>query len=178
MPRRSGLVIASLLMLAAAAVVVGPQSGAAAGVLDLTCTSVQTTTYSPGVTLSPKQQDVTVSTVAAPCTSLTEPDIKSGKASFSLQGERSCLDLDQAGSGTASITWNTGATSVFTYSSQTETVAGQVIVTSQGIVDSGPFKDAAVVQVLASPTLGLLDCLFDPGITERTGTGVIQIISV
>ena len=97
-------------------------AGAAAG--DLTRTTVQRTTYSPGVRFTASQQTISITTINAPCVSTTRPDITSGTAAFTFTGKRSCLMLDQSSSGTSNIKWNTDETSVYTYISTSQTVAG------------------------------------------------------
>ena len=146
--------------------------------LELTCTTEQRTTYSPGVTLFPSHQDIRLDSTFAGCVSPTRPSVTSGSASFSLAGSRSCLALDRTIAGTSRITWNTGETSVYSYSSTTATLAGQIVVTIVGSVTSGPFQGGAITILVASPAVNLLSCLFPPGITSRTGVGTVVIASL
>jgi hypothetical protein len=148
-------------------------SGAAAG--DLTCTTVQRTAYSPGVTFTPSQQTISITTIDAPCVSTTRPDITAGTAAFTFPGVRSCLTLDQSSSGTSSIKWNTGETSVYTYISTSQTVAGQIVVIITGAVTSGPFQGRSIAFALVSPVVNVLQCIFPPGITSRVGVGTLTI---
>ena len=139
------------------------------------CTTAQRTTYSPGVTLFPSQQTITLNTLAAPCVSLSNPNITSGAATFTVMGMRSCLTLDQTTSGTSGITWNTGQTSTYTYTSSSKTVLGQILVTINGIVIAGVFQGAPISLALASPVLNVTKCLIPPGITSRVGLGTLVI---
>jgi hypothetical protein len=146
---------------------------AAAG--DLTCTTVQRTTYSPGVTFFPTPQTITLSTISAPCVSTSRPDITSGSAGFTVQGTRSCMTLDQVSSGTSFIGWNTGEKSIYTYTSTSRTIAGQILVTITGRVTAGPFHGDSITLVIASPVVNLIKCFIAPGVTSRIGVGTLVI---
>jgi hypothetical protein len=150
-------------------------SPAAAAAGATTCTTVQRTTYSPGVTLFPSQQGIQVTSIYAPCVSTSRPDITSGTATVTFQGSRSCLTLDSTGGGTAGIRWNTGETSTYTYVSSSQTVAGQIVLTIFGTVTAGVFQGSTITILLASPVVNVLACLFPPGITSRIGVGTLTI---
>ncbi len=173
-PRRRSAFVA-VLALTGSLLLAIPANPAAAAVGDLTCTTAQRTTYSPGVTLFPSQQTITLSTLAAPCVSLSNPNITSGAATFTVTGMRSCLTLDQTTSGTSGIKWNTGQTSTYTYTSSSKTVLGQILVTINGIVTAGVFQGAPISLALASPVLNVTKCLIPPGITSRVGVGTLVI---
>ncbi len=118
---------------------------------------------------------MSLTTVNAPCVSTTRPDITSGTAAFTFSGVRSCLTLDQSSSGTSSIKWNTGETSVYTYISTSQTVAGQIVVTITGAVSAGPFQGRSIAFALVSPVVNVLQCVFPPGIMSRVGVGTLTI---
>src|SRR5688572_20449241 len=84
---------------------------AAAG--DMTCTAEQRTTYSPGVTFVPSQQNIHVTGTFPLCTSVSNPEITSGSIDFSFQATKSCLALDRTIAGTSGILWNTGQTTIY-----------------------------------------------------------------
>src|SRR5947208_14061386 len=78
----------------ASAFVVGVPFGTAhATALELTCAGTVTTTFSPGLTLVPTDQALTVNEVDAPCVSASRPDITSGQSGVSFHEVFSCLDL-------------------------------------------------------------------------------------
>jgi hypothetical protein len=173
MTRKLGSGLAVLAV--ASALLTGVAGPAHAAAVDLSCIASNRTTYSPGVTLRPSLQTMHVTSTVSSCVSVSNPAIKSSSVSFSFQGVRSCLDIDQTTSGTSRITWNTGETTVYTYSSTTATVAGQVVNTISGRVVSGPFSGGTITTVGVSPVVNLLQCLFPPGITSRSSTGVLTI---
>jgi hypothetical protein len=173
-PKRPFAFVAGLAL--AASLLLGiPGSPAGAAVGDLTCTTEQRTTYSPGVTLFPAMQKITLDTLVAPCVSLSNPNITSGAATFTVQGIRSCLTLDQSSSGTSGIKWNTGQTSTYTYTSSSKTVLGQIVVTITGTVTAGVFQGTPISLALVSPVVNVTKCLIPPGITSRVGVGTLVI---
>jgi hypothetical protein len=141
----------------------------------MTCTAEQRTTYSPGATFVPSQQNIHVTGTFPVCTSVSNPEITSGSIEFSFQGTKSCLALDRTITGTSGILWNTGQTSTYTYTSTTATIAGQIVVTIVGTVIAGAFQGNTITVVLVSPAINVLSCLAPPGITSRIGVGILTI---
>jgi hypothetical protein len=170
-PRSYSAVIALICSLLAGTLASPAQ--AAAG--DLTCTADQRTTYSPGVTFVPSQQNIHVTGTFPVCASVSNPEITSGSIDFSFQGTKSCLALDRTIKGTSGILWNTGETTTYTYTSTTATIAGQIVVTIVGTVIAGAFQGNTITVVTVSPATNLLNCLAPPGITSRIGVGILTI---
>src|SRR5689334_16029382 len=81
---------------------------AAAAALDLECAGNQVTTYSPGLTLVPTEQDVNSQVAYGPCVSASHPEVTSGARTMLNHQVLSCVELAQTSTGQTTITWNTG----------------------------------------------------------------------
>jgi hypothetical protein len=171
-------VLLASLLVGLQAATVGTASTASADVADATCVGTQTTTYSPGLTLVPAQQNIQISWIYAPCVSASEPAISSGLSSATRQASVSCLSIGQVGSSIRVITWNTGQTSTFSYNAMSSIVNGDTVVTLTGSITAGLFTGDAAEEVIVSPSLNLLGCLTPPGITSLFSTTTLVITSL
>jgi hypothetical protein len=163
-------VLLASLLVGLQAATVGTASTASADVADATCVGTQTTTYSPGLTLVPTQQNIQISWIYAPCVSVSEPAISSALSSATRQAPVSCLSIGQVGSSVRVITWNTGQTSTFSYNAMSSIVNGDTVVTLTGSITAE--------EVIVSPSLNLLGCLTPPGITSLFSTTTLVITSL
>jgi hypothetical protein len=167
-----------VLAVASFTLMIGPGSPAHAAPLDVTCTGTQHVKISPGLLLAPRDVTLTVNAIYAPCTSTGVSGLMSAtnKASFPIPGA-SCLNPFDPGSGTKVLTWNTGQTSVFSFNRIGSNVGGSNIISSTGAITSGLFAGATATEVVVGPSLNTLNCLAEPGITDRYTTILLHITS-
>lgn len=145
---------------------------ATAGTVDALCTGTQDVTYSPGLTLAPTTQDATAHNIYIACVSSR---VHSGERIGTNHQVLSCLDLAESSSGSTTITWNTGDTSLFTFNRTVTHAGGNTIVTFTGIIAAGLFAGDGALEVVTGPDLNLLDCLTPPGVTHRAGVTELTI---
>ncbi|MGM1060673.1 hypothetical protein [Saccharothrix sp. Mg75] len=158
----TALIVSSLLF---------PASPAHAAPVDLLCTEDESVSYSPGLLTAPRPVDVDVHNVLS-CTSLTDPAVTGGYVRATVRGlNRSCTDLAASGSGSYTITWNTGETSTISYSRSATYVLGTLVMTETGTVTGGKFTGDSSTHVVELLTLDLLSCLTEPGLTTTSGLG-------
>ncbi|MEU3462995.1 hypothetical protein ABZ721_24020 [Streptomyces sp. NPDC006733] len=170
-------VLAVLVTIACAGLVsVAGTATSHAALADIVCTTSGTTTYNPGLTYTPQTSAITTQTAFAPCVSLSAPLVTSGarSANFS-RPDQSCLTLLESGTGTNTITWNTGQTTTAQFT-VTSTVAGGIRTTTQtGTVTAGLFTGDTFLNVVTAPTTDLLNCVLPGGLTSTSGTGLLTI---
>ncbi|PSL52505.1 hypothetical protein B0I31_113178 [Saccharothrix carnea] len=165
---------AAALMTAVSALaltVPGPAGAASGGVLDVTCTppSSQNDTFTPPLTVTPRDVTVGITSQLGPCVSLSNPAITSGAINFSaLVRGLSCLDLLQSGSITYTIVWNTGQTSTISANYTVTIVGAALVVTRTGTVTSGLFAGSTVLQVITGPATDVLLCILGLGTVSST----------
>jgi hypothetical protein len=164
---RSALVPAVLIM---SSLLLPPYSAHAAPG-DLICTETQSVSYSPGLLSTRRPVDVSVHNVLS-CTSLTDPAVTGGHVQATIHGlDRSCTDLAASGSGSYTITWNTGDTSTISYDRTANYVLGTLVIVENGTVTAGEFTGDSTTHVVELPNLDLLACLSEPGLTTASGSG-------
>ena len=138
---------------------------------DLTCTETESVTYSPGLVNTRRPVDVRVDNVLS-CTSLTDPAVTGGQVRATVPGlNRSCTDLAASGSGSYTITWNTGETSTIGYNRSANYVLGTLVIVETGTVTAGKFTGDSTTHVVELLSLNLLACLAEPGLTSVSGIG-------
>ena len=150
-------------------------TAAHAAVLDASCVGTQTATYSPGLTLTPAMQSVGANTVYTPCVSPGRPALTAARNTSFARQSLSCLDVDQTGSGSKIIVWNTGEISAFAFNRTVSHLAGTAVVTLTGAITAGVFAGDTAVEVITGPSLDILACFMPPGITGRAGATVLTI---
>jgi hypothetical protein len=161
------LVVVALI---ASSLLVSPSSAHAA-LGDLTCTENESVSYSPGLVNTRRPVDVSVYNVLS-CTSLTDPAVAGGHVQATVRGlNRSCTDLAASGSGSYTITWNTGETSTISYNRSANYVLGTLVIVENGTVTAGKFTGDSATHVVELLTLNLLACLAEPGLTTASGIG-------
>ncbi|MTE22419.1 hypothetical protein F0L17_25620 [Streptomyces sp. TRM43335] len=148
-----------------------PPAPAHAAPGDPTCTENESVSYSPGLLTTPRTVDVTVHNVLS-CTSLTDPAVTRGQVRATIHGlDRSCTDLAASGSGSYTITWNTGETSTISYHRSANYVLGTLVIVENGTVTAGKFTGDSVLHVVELLNLDLTACLAEPGLTTASGIG-------
>ncbi|WP_447002250.1 hypothetical protein ACRAKI_21200 [Saccharothrix isguenensis] len=138
---------------------------------DLTCAETQSVVYSPGLLNTRRTVDVSVHNVLS-CTSLTDPAVTGGQVQATIHGlDRSCTDIVASGSGSYTITWNTGDTSTISYNRTANYVLGTLVIVETGTVTAGRFTGDSTTHIVELPNLDLLACLTEPGLTAASGIG-------
>lgn len=161
-----------------AATIFGIASPASAAVIDIACLGSQTVTYSPGLTLVPTNQAISVTTHYSSCVSTTQPSITSGSSSVSTNVPgRTCLSPLDTDTITVTITWNTNQTSTFTATRTVTDLAATILVTYTGTVVSGVFTGSLLAQVIEYPNIVTITCAITP-LTSRTGASIADISSI
>ncbi|HVR95507.1 MAG TPA: hypothetical protein VMW27_02760 [Thermoanaerobaculia bacterium] len=143
---------------------------------DVLCPGTHSVTFSPGLRLTPGFVHLTRSTIYTPCVSVSDPTITYGITSGGGAFQASCLDL-LAGppSTTWIITWNTGETSEWLYSSSTQNVSGTIIQTQIGVIVAGKFAGSTAIGVLALAAPPVIQCLSPSGVTTSQGLATLTI---
>lgn len=134
----------------------------------------QDVTYSPGLTLVPTTADVTARLIYTTCVSSR---VHTGER-IGTNPVQSCLTVNQSNSGSTTITWDTGDTSVFTFDHTVTHVGGNAVAAFTGTITTGLFASDSAIEVVTGAELNLLDCLVPPGVTHRSGVTVLTITSV
>jgi hypothetical protein len=94
------------------------------------------------------------------------PAVISGTSNSSFPAApTSCLRVLNPGSGSKTVTWNTGQTSTFSYNKVSSNV-GSNVVTETGIITSGLFAGSTAVETVTGAA-DTLQCLSPPGLTDR-----------
>ena len=152
-------------------------SPVAAQLVDIQCEGTQTSSYSPGLLLTPQTVTVTFSTIYAPCTSVSDPEITTGLASGTASVTTSCLELldGPPGSTTRVITWNTGETSTWVFTLTSQHLGGVVFITQTGAIVAGKFAGSTAVGVVALLSPPVIQCLASPGVTRVQGALTLTI---
>lgn len=172
------VVCAAALIAVGVAPAAPASASASVAVADLTCAGSQTVLYSPGLTLVPTTQDISVTTTYGGCLSITNPDVVSGQSHVSTTvGSRTCLTPLETDTISVTITWNTGATSTFTATRTVTDLAATILVTYTGTVTSGLFAGALLVQTIVYPSIVAITCAISP-VTSRTGVTAAEFTSI
>ncbi|MEV0323025.1 hypothetical protein ACIBKX_32845 [Streptomyces sp. NPDC050658] len=160
------------------------QASPAAAVTLLNCTGSYSTTYDPGLTYDPQPVTYdTSSTYGQPgglC--LGGGAVKSGTSSLTdaQLPSASCVDLlGSTVTGETTVTWNTGETSRYTWSSTAADVLGTLVTTTTGTVVEGKYLGGSVQRISIAPNLQVLEnaCNSPQGLTSDSGTVTLTIQS-
>ncbi len=170
MSKRIPVWVALLFALAVTASPAAAQGG------DIQCQGTHSVSYNPGLLLTSQFITLTGSVIYSLCTSVSDPAITYGLISVAGSFPASCLNL-LAGppSATWIITWNTGETSEWFYSSTTQNVSGTIVQTETGVIVAGKFAGSTAigVQVLVAPPV--INCLGPPGVRGSQGIATLSI---
>lgn len=172
-PPRRARGVRVLIAVAAALSVVVPAAGPAHAAAPAQCQGTETVTYSPGVTFTPRNIEITVSGQFNSCID------GAGQVTSGTYGEQftivaGCNDLLAGFEGQRVVQWNTGDSSIIEGTGSGTAVAGQVITTFTGTVVQGRFQGASAVQTVTLVQPGVLQCL-TTGFTNATGLTTLTI---
>jgi hypothetical protein len=160
--------LAMLLLIAALA-------SPAQALTQVRCLGSSNVSYSPPISDTPQTTTATGITVFAPCVSLTDPDVSSGAIpSATVTRTFSCLALLAGGPGAQPIVWNTGDTSVFSFTSMTQVVRGELVVVQTGNISAGRFRGATAA--LTTTWLGNLTTCGTTGFPGGAGPTTLTIV--
>lgn len=144
------------------------------------CVGTGATTYSPGLLLTPQVVSRNATAIYSPCVTL-DPDVTYGIITEgNVTSSLSCLAILQ-GSGTLItrvITWNTGETSEWQFTSSVQVLGGIHSVLQTGAITAGKFAGATAIgtrTLLAPP---LIECLAPPGVTRQQGLVTLTIVGL
>jgi hypothetical protein len=126
-----------------------------------------TNTYSPGILLTARTVTIHRNLILGPCVSLEDATLTSGTSTGNTSREVSCLGVVEPQSGTNTINWNNGQSSTFTYNQVVNDLLGQTTLTATGTITAGEFAGHTAIRQATGPSINLLDCLSEPGITSR-----------
>lgn len=151
---------------------------AKAATLDVTCPGTETSTFSPGLLLTPQTVTSSLKFVFGPCQS-SDPTLKSGTYAATFTATVACQSINNSfGTGFPTpIVWNNGRTSTFTFTFVTSnSLLGETVTVATGVVTDGEFKGDTATAILTFATLNLLGCLAPPGVTSRSGAVVLSFV--
>ncbi|WP_043628973.1 hypothetical protein [Nonomuraea candida] len=137
------------------------------------CQGTETVTYSPGITFTPQNIEITVSGQFSSCVD------GSGQVTSGTYGEQftifaGCNALFDDFEGRRAVEWNTGDSSVIDGAGSSTAVAGQVVTTFTGTVVEGRFQGRPALQTVTLVQPDLLRCL-TTGITRTSGLTTLTI---
>lgn len=137
--------------------------------LDISCPlGTQVGTYSPGLTLLPREVGFTATGTLASCVSPAHPEITGGNFASSGRGSLSCLTGST--SNTTVYHWNTGQNSTVVGDFAVNLKpGGTTVLVLVGTVTAGLFEGATVAQTKVMPATNLPDCLTPQGLTSVSG---------
>jgi|GEM_PF-6186330 len=157
------------------AVLVSPVGAAlAAEPVSVICElGTSTRTFSPAATMNPRNINVSTSSAFSNCLTVLGQVVLNGSVTTgpNLQTGLTCSNPLTTGNGEATITWNTGETSRFDYTSVDVSVAGlTTVVTYAGTVLHGKYYGAtATWSIVYTTALLNLACLTNPGGVSSLG---------
>jgi hypothetical protein len=170
--RLRSMVVAAVAGILAAGTAMSPAvaAPAASAVVDVSCPlGTQVGSYSPGMTLLPRQIEFTATGTLGACVSPSHPEITGATFTSLVVGTFSCL----SGSTTNVSTyhWNNGQSSVVHGGFEVNLKpGGTTVLVLTGTVTEGLFQGATVVQTKVLPATDLLACLTPEGLTSVSGT--------
>ncbi|WP_250463649.1 hypothetical protein [Microbulbifer litoralis] len=140
------------------------------------CTGTEVANYTPGLTLTEQYTEFVATSDFSTCLSGSDPEITSAVIEWSGAGGLSCLSGGSTGS--AQVTWNTGETSDFTFSTVVaQRPLGNVIIILDGEIISGKFSGSTMLQEITLLNLNPVACLND-GVETLYGPVQMQITSI
>lgn len=169
---RSVVVAAVTGILVGSGAIVSPAAAApvSPAVVDVSCPlGTQVGTYSPGMTLLPRQIEFTATGTLGACVSLSHPEITGATFTSLVVGTFSCLSGST--SNISTYHWNNGQSSVVQGGFEVNLKpGGTTVLVLTGTVTEGLFQGATVVQTKVLPATDLVACLTPEGLTSVSGT--------
>ncbi|MGD9486089.1 hypothetical protein WDH52_23070 [Streptomyces sp. TRM70308] len=144
----------------------------------LECPGYETTSYKPGLTLTPRQVALSASGSIGPCLGLP-PDHTNGTILFTGNGELSCTGGNSTGNGR--IDWANDQTSSSTFDFTAGVglrPGGDSVLVLTGEVKSGDFQGSTIIIeiILAAAPTQTLECLTTDGLDTSSGLVNLQIL--
>ncbi|WP_250463641.1 hypothetical protein [Microbulbifer litoralis] len=140
----------------------------------VTCTGLQTLSYSPGLTYEQQNVDIELQANLI-CVSISNPTIISAARSLEATLSRSCNDLLNGGSLVVDTTWNTGETSEETVNYTVTYSGGQLTLVGQGSITQGKFLGS-----VTTDTMNLVGdinaCNTEDGLTSLNGPVTFNVL--
>lgn len=145
----------------------------------LTCTGSYQINYDPGLTYTPQNVNFSATSTYSPCVGSQTVSSGESHASGGPIPSLSCLDLLSGfDAGQTTVTWNTGETTQYNWTSTSVEVGGNDVTTTVGRVVSGKYNGAHVLRVSVSSLGTLLNACSSPGgLQTETGTVSLTIAS-
>ncbi|WP_146616624.1 hypothetical protein [Kitasatospora sp. SolWspMP-SS2h] len=144
--------------------------------LDATCTGTDTTTYTPGLTNTPRT--VTISgRISLSCLSPSRPAITGATITGGgTAPDLTCAVLEQPSSGTSTIAWSDGSRSTYTYTTALGPgAAGTQVLTLTGTITSGTFAPDSLLIAVVFANTDLNACNSTSGLTGRSGPATLTV---
>lgn len=176
--RRTGRVLSALVtavLIAACGLAAG--SPAAGAVEALVCAGSSTTSFSPALTNTPRQVNLSYTANYQPCVNAANPlEFRTGRASGASPAPvlRSCTDLLVPNHLTRTISWSTGTTSTWEFDSTSVYVNGQLVTTATGSIVAGEFRGSTAIGV--TTYLASLDDCGAGGLAQIGGPTTLRVL--
>ena len=152
-----------------------PSAGAAT--VSATCVGTQHVNHSPGLLLlTPRVTTMAIDEIFSPCVSPGHPGLTAVSHSAFQTRPITCLELAVPNSFTKTLTWSTGQSSTFQFNQVASTVGGNTVVTLTGVITAGLFAGSSAIETITGPA-NTLQCLFEPGLTDRFNVVTLVITS-
>jgi len=163
--------VGAAVLLVATSVAAPASAAAAAPLISVVCTGSNEIHYSPGLTNTSQTVTISGQDNATVCVDLAQPLRQlSFVAPFSGSFTTSCTALLSGGTGTQTLQWNTGETSLWHWTFQiANTVNGQLLAIADGPITSGRYAGAQMRQVVTETAADLTACSTPEGMTENGG---------
>jgi hypothetical protein len=144
----------------------------------LECTGYETSQYQPGITVVPRQVEISVSGALGPCVGLPL-DHTTGTYSFTGNGRLSCIYEEVQGGGR--IDWTNPQNSFSTFvvtGAISLRPGGLAVIILTGEIVTGDFQGSTLISefILAPGPAQTLECLSPQGVTTVSGPFSIQIL--
>jgi len=153
----------------------------ATSAVNVTCQGVETETIQPGLTNDTASRTFTRGAVYSTCVRVGELPLTTTATAptGSAVAQSSCETLLGVGSGSHEIVWADGGVSTFSYTRDSNSVGGNVVITRNGTISSGRYAGAVVVETVtyAGLVAGLAACDTPQGITTLSGLVVLTIVN-
>lgn len=174
-PVMRGLVSISAALALVSGLTVGATPDAYA-VSTMECTGATSTTFTPGVTLTPQSNAIHGGLTFGPCVS-SDPSITTATSVANGSGTLSCITGNATG--TQQISWSNGSQSIVTWTAVVGIrPGGQSVLAVSGTVTGGDaFVGAIMTEVVTGITTQSLQCLTPQGVQGSEGPVVLSIIA-
>lgn len=141
----------------------------------VSCVGTYASTYTPGLTSTPKPTSFAAHGTLGPCVSGLGPDYASAEIETGGAGDLSCVAGGNT-SGTGTLTWAGGQESEFTHTGLVSLrPLGVTVLLIDGTITDGPLEGATFVWTVTFVALDLLNCLTPQGVTSMSGPTTLTV---